>query len=180
MQPQLTPIPPVTEPTPEALNAAIQPVTPNEVLEIGKQKNIPPQRHYLAAFFISFMWGIFGVDRFYMGYKGLAVLKLLTIGGFGIWTAVDFIFISSGFMKDKQGREMLQVAEYKVFARKTILYFAVTLGLIILINGLLLILGIYQLIIMFQDGGLQQLNIPGLDALTGGALDQTQMQDLGL
>jgi len=154
--------------------------TAQQELPIARVKKLPRQRHFLAVFFLSFMWGTFGVDRFYLGKVGTGILKLITFGGFGFWALIDMILIMTGAMKDKQGRDMLQVAEYKGFARKTILYFAVTLGLIILINGLLLILGIYQLIIMFQDGGLQQLNIPGLDALTGGALDQTQLQDLGL
>lgn len=134
-------------------------------------KKMPRQRHFLAVFFLSFMWGTFGIDRFYLGKVGTGILKLITFGGFGLWTLIDLIIIMTGAMKDKQGRPMLQVAEYKKFAGKTVLIFAVVLGLVILINGLLLIFGLYQLITAFQDGNFTD-QIPGLDQLQGGDIQQ--------
>ncbi|MES2630623.1 MAG: TM2 domain-containing protein [Patescibacteria group bacterium] len=136
-------------------------------------KNAPRQRHFLAAFFISFMWGVFGADRMYMGFWGLGFLKLITLGGFGIWVIVDLILIMGGYMRDKQGREMLQIAEYKKFAYRTVLIFAAVLGLVVLINGILLILGISQLFTMFEDGSL-----PGLDSINGTGLPTDLQQEL--
>ncbi len=140
-------------------------------------KKLPRQRHYLAAFFISFMWGSFGIDRMYMGYWATGILKLLTFGGFGLWTIVDFALIYMGALKDKQGREMLQAAEYKKFAAKTVLFFAIALGLVVLVNGLLIIYGVTQLITGLQDGS----GLPGginFDQLQGGGVDQSQIDSL--
>lgn len=134
-------------------------------------KKIPRQRHFLAVFFISFIWGSFGVDRMYLGKWGTGILKLVTFGGLGFWALIDLAIIMTGSMKDKQGREMLQVAEYKKFAGRTVLIFAISLGLLVLVNGLLLILGIYQLTTSLQDGNFLN-QIPGASQLTGG--DQQQ------
>ena len=46
------------------------------------------------ALLLSFFFGTFAVDRFYIGNIITGILKLITIGGFGIWTVVDWFFIS--------------------------------------------------------------------------------------
>jgi TM2 domain-containing membrane protein YozV len=149
------------------------PSTPTPVVVV---KSGPRQRHFLATFFFSFMWGVFGVDRMYMGYWGLGILKLVTLGGFGIWVVTDLILVMGGYMRDKQGREMLQVAEYKKFVGKTVTIFAVALGIVVLVNGIALIAGISQLMTSLQDGSL-----PGLDSLNGGSgLPSDLQQELGL
>lgn len=144
-----------------------------------KIKKFPKQRHFLAVFFISFMWGTFGIDRMYLGKWGTGILKLLTAGGFGIWVIVDLILIMAGTMRDKQGREMLQFAEYKAFAYKTVLIFAIVLGVVVLINGLFLIAAVMQLIDSAQNG-----TLPGLDQLNGltqgSGLTPEQMTELGI
>lgn len=96
----------------------------------------PKQRHYLAVFFLSFMWGVFGIDRFYLGKGGTGFLKLITIGGFGIWAVIDLYLVMSGSMRDKQGNSMLQYQEYRRFTRRVILWFALAAGAVVLISGL--------------------------------------------
>lgn len=129
----------------------------------------PRQRHYLAVFFLGFMWGTFGVDRFYLGKIGTGILKLLTFGGFGLWVLIDMVIIMTGAMRDKQGRPMLQFEEYKKFSYHVVLWFAVILGAAILLGGLGIIAGLYYLVTSFMDGTLMQAvpAIPGLDALNG-------------
>lgn len=43
----------------------------------------------LIGTIISWTLGFLGADRFYRGDVGLGVLKLLTLGAFGIWWLVD-------------------------------------------------------------------------------------------
>lgn len=56
-----------------------------------------------TAALLSFFLGALGIDRFYLGYTGLGVLKLLTGGVFGIMWLIDFIRIVIGNLKPKDG-----------------------------------------------------------------------------
>jgi hypothetical protein len=60
-------------------------------------------KSYMTALLLSFFLGGFGVDRFYLGYTGLGVAKLLTLGGCGIWSLIDFIFIALRKLPDSDG-----------------------------------------------------------------------------
>lgn len=65
-----------------------------------------PVKSQTVTFVLSLLLGVLGVDRFYMGYTGLGILKLVTIGGCGIWALVDFAMIGMGIMKDAQGNSL--------------------------------------------------------------------------
>ncbi|KAF1057096.1 MAG: hypothetical protein GAK45_02559 [Pseudomonas citronellolis] len=65
-------------------------------------------KRILPAFLLCFFLGTFGAHRFYVGKIGTAILQILTLGGLGIWTLVDFIMIIVGAFKDKQGNKLTE------------------------------------------------------------------------
>lgn len=69
-------------------------------------KQIPgvfSNKSYVTALLLSFFFGVFGVDRFYLGHVGVGLGKLFTFGGLGIWALIDFILIATKNTKDGQG-----------------------------------------------------------------------------
>ncbi len=66
-----------------------------------------PLKDPQTALIISIFLGAYGVDRFYIGDTGMGVGKLLTCGGLGIWTIIDWFNIQKAtreknFMKIQQ------------------------------------------------------------------------------
>jgi TM2 domain-containing membrane protein YozV len=61
-------------------------------------------KDFVTMLLLCFFLGGFGVHRFYAGKTGTGILMLLTLGGFGFWTMIDFIIIAVGKFKDKEGK----------------------------------------------------------------------------
>jgi TM2 domain-containing membrane protein YozV len=60
----------------------------------------------VTAALLCFFLGGLGIHRFYLGYTTIGIVQILTCGGCGIWTIIDFILILMGSLKDKEGREL--------------------------------------------------------------------------
>lgn len=56
-----------------------------------------------TAIILSALLGGLGVDRFYLGYTGMGVLKLLTGGVFGVLWILDIINIATGKLQPADG-----------------------------------------------------------------------------
>ena len=75
----------------------------------NNQLNSPAtsDKSYMTALLLSIFLGGLGIDRFYLGYTGLGIAKLLTLGGVGIWALIDFILIAMRKVPDAQGRPLV-------------------------------------------------------------------------
>ncbi|TYL55285.1 TM2 domain-containing protein [Nocardioides sp. BGMRC 2183] len=95
-----------------AVSAQIKPDTPvrsADSQQYYSARDVPglySDKEWLTTVLISWFLGSFGVDRFYLGYTGLGVAKLLTLGGCGIWSLIDLILILLRKIPDAQGRPL--------------------------------------------------------------------------
>ena len=73
-------------------------------------------KSFIAAWLLSLLLGSLGIDRFYLGKIGTGVLKLITFGGFGLWSLIDLIMTLAGATRDKAGLALAGYQENKKVA----------------------------------------------------------------
>ena len=71
------------------LGQQLQNMSPAQLLAVTSKEYKNPT----LALVLSVFFGHFGVDRFYVGDIGLGIVKLLSLGGFGIWWIIDLFVI---------------------------------------------------------------------------------------
>jgi hypothetical protein len=85
-----------------------------KLLELPEEKWILLQTISLkdptTILIVSIIAGHLGIDRFMIGDTGIGVGKLLTCGGFGIWTIVDWFLIQSATRE--KNMQLLQTVFY--------------------------------------------------------------------
>jgi hypothetical protein len=69
----------------------------------GEVPGLFSDKEWIVAVLLSAFLGTLGIDRFYLGYIGLGILKLITLGLCGIWWIIDLILIATGGLKDSKG-----------------------------------------------------------------------------
>jgi len=57
---------------------------------------------------VSILAGHFGIDRFLIGDTGMGIVKLLTCGGLGMWTIIDW-FLIMGATREKNMQTIRQL-----------------------------------------------------------------------
>lgn len=55
------------------------------------------QVNWVLTLVMSIFFGSLGVDRFIMGKVGTGILKLITLGGLGVWWLIDLILIATKY-----------------------------------------------------------------------------------
>lgn len=69
---------------------------------------------------LSYLFGMFGADRFYLGKTKSAFVKLFTFGGFGYWWIIDLFVTLFGGQRDVWGLRLQGYDRYKKTVWKVI------------------------------------------------------------
>ena len=59
-----------------------------------------------TAIFLCGGLGFFGMHRFYLGYWGIGLIQLFSMGGLGLWMFIDLFLLLTGKLKDSKGKDL--------------------------------------------------------------------------
>jgi hypothetical protein len=65
--------------------------------------NLYSQKQWIVAIILAVFLGNLGIDRFYVGHIGLGILKVVTLGGCGVWHIVDIVLFAMNKVSDDKG-----------------------------------------------------------------------------
>lgn len=111
-----TPPPPPDPIAPPAGTTASPTLAPSAPAPAAGPRAPQGDKSFLVTWLLSLLVGLFGADRFYLGKIGTGILKLVTLGGIGIWWLVDLIIVLAGGARDRAGRALAGYDDHKKLA----------------------------------------------------------------
>ena len=73
---------------------------------VVEEEKVISDKKRLVAVILCSLFGVFGAHRFYAGKTQSAFVQLFTIGGLGIWMAIDLVIILFGEFSDNEERKI--------------------------------------------------------------------------
>lgn len=70
-----------------------------------QKEGVSPKSRLVAFLLCTFVFtGVLGFHRFYVGKVGSGILMICTLGGLGIWFAIDWFLIVFGKFRDAENK----------------------------------------------------------------------------
>ena len=98
------------------------------MIEVRKRTSPHYPKNYTRALLLCCFLGMFGIHRFYTGYKRLGFAQLCTLGGLGIWWLIDLVSLCFNTYKDKYG---IELDDYNKFLAPLVLSGIAIIGFIL-------------------------------------------------
>ncbi|WP_169253496.1 TM2 domain-containing protein [Brevibacterium sp. 'Marine'] len=82
-------------PSPGVPTSSLESLAPTD----GRHTDVPGNRSFVITWLLSMLFGVLGLDRFYTGRYLTGALKLLSLGGLGIWWIIDLGIVLAGGLR---------------------------------------------------------------------------------
>tara|TARA_Y100001968_G_C19280027_1_gene678752 strand:+ start:44 stop:364 length:321 start_codon:yes stop_codon:yes gene_type:complete len=88
-----------------------RPINPQATTTGPGGQQVKSDKDWMVTFVLAILVGVLGIDRFYTGSTRLGVLKLVTLGGLGLWWLIDLSCSLLAFTKMKTEFQFAHINE---------------------------------------------------------------------